>query len=94
MAGTVMAQGWARTWMSAKDFSVRPPSTWTGPRIQALRWKYGLSQQQLADVLGVHRVSIGDWESREPAGPRKASICRLLDLLEADPDHLLNQIRE
>jgi len=93
MSDHVISQGWVRPWMSRKDFAVRPPSTWPGPRIQALRWKYGLSQQQLADVLGVNRVSIGDWESREPAGPQKHSTCRLLDLLEADPDHLLRLIR-
>ena len=40
----------------------------TGEKIREARKKRGLTQQQLADELGVHRVTVVRWESgaREP----------------------------
>jgi transcriptional regulator with XRE-family HTH domain len=93
MTDTVISQGWVRPHLRAKSFSVTEPSEWDGPRIQALRRRFGWSQQQLSEVLAVNRVSVTQWETSHTEGPQKQSICRLLDLLEADPDHLMDRIR-
>ena len=40
-----------------------------GKEIKALRKKYGWTQEQLADKVGVHRVTVAGWE----AGTRRMS---------------------
>ncbi|NVN38552.1 helix-turn-helix domain-containing protein [Komagataeibacter swingsii] len=42
------------------------PSREIGQRIQLLRKAAGLSQQQLADLLGVSRTAVGFWETGRP----------------------------
>lgn len=59
-----------------------------GTRLQALRKQRGLSQEALADRLGVSRQAIGKWES----GGALPSIDNLLELaaiLETTVDYLL-----
>lgn len=59
-----------------------------GTRLQALRKQQGLSQEALADRLGVSRQAIGKWES----GGALPSIDNLLELaaiLETTVDYLL-----
>ena len=59
-----------------------------GTRLQALRKERGLSQEALADRLGVSRQAIGKWES----GGALPSIDNLLELaaiLETTVDYLL-----
>jgi DNA-binding transcriptional regulator YiaG len=36
--------------------------SWTPERIRALRTKLGLKQIELADLLGIHAITISRWE--------------------------------
>jgi len=62
-----------------------------GRRVQAARVSAGLTQQQLADAVGAHRVEISKIETgdREPGVLRFARIVRALDLA---PDDLFPRI--
>jgi len=53
---------------------------WDAARVRALR-RRGLSQQALADELGVRQATVSDWE-RDVSPPRGASGCMLLLLAE------------
>jgi phage repressor protein C with HTH and peptisase S24 domain len=63
-----------------------------GEKIRALREVAGLTQQQIADDLGITAVSVSDWESGKtrPSGTRFARLARKLgvtvdQLLSPDP---------
>jgi len=47
---------------------------------KAIRREAGLSQERLAAVLGVHRVTVARWEDgvRKPRGPLRAAYADLL----------------
>ena len=53
--------------------------TWSAAEVRALRKRLGLSQQQLADVLGVRQATVSEWETGVYQ-PRGASA-RLLTLI-------------
>lgn len=55
-------------------------------RIQALRKEKGLTQEALADRLGVSRQAIGKWES----GQAIPSIDNLLELSAPQPKPLIS----
>src|SRR5450756_2048872 len=62
-------------------------------RIRSIREGLGLSQQRLAGLLGVSRVTVSQME----AGKRKLSasdLKRLSDILETPADYLLNPDKE
>lgn len=46
----------------------------TGKQIEKLRLRKHWSQQHLADLLGVHRATVGRWESGEVEIPGPAQI--------------------
>lgn len=58
-----------------------------GRNIKALREREGLTQQQLADVLGVTQNTIGGWETRDKR-PKQQSIiddiCRRFNVTQQD----------
>ena len=58
-------------------------------RIQNLRKLRGISQEQLADRLGVSRQTISKWESEQSA-PDMEKIILLSDYFEVTTDYLLN----
>ena len=58
-------------------------------RIQNLRKLRGISQEQLADQLGVSRQTISKWESEQSA-PDMEKIILLSDYFEVTTDYLLN----
>ena len=60
-------------------------------RIRELRKKNGLSQEELADRLGVSRQAISKWES-EGSVPDIDKIIRLSDCFEVSTDYLLKGI--
>lgn len=60
-------------------------------RIQNLRKMKGLSQEQLADVLGVSRQAVSKWES-EQSTPDMEKIITMSDYFEVTTDYLLKGI--
>ena len=62
-------------------------------RIRSIRERLGYSQQRLAELLGISRVTVSQME----AGKRKLSasdLKRLSDILETPADYLLNPDKE
>ena len=57
------------------------------PQVKAIRAKTGLTQTRFADVLGVSKRTLENWEQgrRHPTGPARA----LLKILDADPKHAM-----
>lgn len=53
-----------------------------GNRLRELRKKKGLTQKELADLLGVTDGAIGMWErnQREPDGEKLSQLARMLDV--------------
>ena len=62
-------------------------------RIQNLRKLRGISQEQLADRLGVSRQTISKWES-EQSTPDMEKIILLSDYFEVTTDYLLKGIEK
>ena len=60
-------------------------------RIQNLRKTKGLSQEQLADAIGVSRQAVSKWES-EQAIPDMEKVVLLSDYFEVTTDYLLKGI--
>ena len=59
-----------------------------GSRVKALRKAKGLTQQQLADMINVTKVSICCYE-KGTRFPNIDTFCDLVDALETAPDYLL-----
>ena len=60
-------------------------------RIQYLRKSKGISQEELADKVGVSRQAVSKWES-EQSTPDVEKIILLSDLFEVTTDYLLKGI--
>jgi len=61
------------------------------PEVKAVRAKTGLTQERFANVVGVSKRTLENWEQgrRHPTGPARA----LLKLLDADPVHALKALQ-
>ena len=62
-------------------------------KIQKLRKQKGLSQEQLADKLGISRQSISKWEA-DQASPEIDKIVKLSEIFEVSTDYLLKDKSE
>ena len=62
----------------------------TGQKIARLRRERGMTQDGLADALGVSRQAVSKWES-DAAFPETEKLVRLSRLLECSIDYLLKQ---
>ncbi|MBE7069419.1 MAG: helix-turn-helix transcriptional regulator [Ruminococcaceae bacterium] len=62
-----------------------------GDRIQNLRKTKGMSQEELADAIGVSRQAVSKWES-EQAAPDLEKVIIMSDLFEVTTDYLLKGI--
>ncbi len=73
--------------MSALMAQVRVSRQLSPPLAKAIRVSVGVSQQQVAKELGVHRVSIARWESgeRRPRGHLLTAYTDLLRELQEIP---------
>lgn len=60
-------------------------------RIQSLRKSKGMSQEELADAVGVSRQSVSKWES-EQASPDLDKVVIMSELFEVTTDYLLKGI--
>ncbi|MBB1327384.1 helix-turn-helix domain-containing protein [Pseudoalteromonas sp. SR45-1] len=60
------------------------------PEVKAIRAKTGLSQSRFANVVGVSKRTLENWEQgrRHPTGPARA----LLKIVDADPEHALKAL--
>ena len=58
--------------------------------VKAIRTKTGLSQSRFANLLGVSKRTLENWEQgrRHPTGPARA----LLKIVDADPEHALKAL--
>ena len=61
----------------------------TGEKLAVLRKKKNLTQEQLAEILGVSRQSVSRWEM-DVAFPETEKLVKLSRLLECSIDYLLN----
>ncbi len=62
----------------------------TGEKLAVLRKKRGITQEQLAEQLGVSRQSVSRWEM-DVSFPETDKLIRLSQLFECSIDYLLNQ---
>ncbi len=60
-------------------------------RIQYLRKQKGLSQEELADMVGVSRQSVSKWES-EQSIPDLEKIITMSDIFEVTTDYILKGV--
>jgi transcriptional regulator with XRE-family HTH domain len=58
-------------------------------RLRQARLESGLTQQQLADAVGVHVKSVSDWENF--ANPKKATLEGVAAALNLPTDHFLGK---
>ena len=90
---TTIAHGWTvkRTYprdcptVRYQRVRVRPIEHWTAEDIRALRRTLNVTQAQMAEMLGVNRVSLVRWEEGKSEIER-TSILRLLSLLRERPE--------
>ena len=57
-------------------------------RIQTLRKSKGISQEELADKIGVSRQAVSKWESAQST-PDLQKIIRMAELFQVSTDYLL-----
>lgn len=63
---------------------ILPVKDWTAKSIAALRTAASMTQQQLADYLGVTRAHVGHLEANiRPAGPQTVRLLGVLEKLHA-----------
>ena len=60
-----------------------------GDKLIALRKKKGLSQEELAEKLGVSRQSVSKWESNNTY-PETDKIVQICNIFECTMDDLIN----
>lgn len=64
-----------------------------GDRIKRSRTKQGLTQQQLAEKVGVTQTAIAAWESGKRGVPKGDNLLRLAEALGFDADRLMGIAR-
>lgn len=57
-------------------------------QLRAIRKRMNMTQQQLADVLGVSRTTVTMWET-SPSMPSARMLVKLADALDVTVDELL-----
>lgn len=65
-------------------------TTFAEPEVKLIRAKTGLSQTRFAEVVGVSKRTLENWEQgrRHPTGPARA----LLKIVDADPTYALKTL--
>lgn len=65
----------------------------TGEKIAMLRRRKNITQEQLAEILGVSRQSVSRWEV-DQAFPETEKLIRLAGLFSCSIDFLLSEVLE
>ena len=71
------------------DYRTSPRRTNTSP-IARMRIKRGLTQAQLAELVGVHKNMVYGWEAGN-FKPRGENLLRLADALDCDAKELIQK---
>lgn len=61
-----------------------------GERLKMLREKTGVSQQKIADIVGLTQQAVGKWENSK-AEPDLATVAKLADFFGCSTDYLLGK---
>lgn len=61
-----------------------------GERLKMLREKAGVSQQKIADIVGVTQQAVGKWETGK-AEPDLATVAKLAEYFNCSTDYLLGK---
>lgn len=61
-----------------------------GQKIFTLRSEKGLSQEELADIIGVSRHTIGKWEN-DVMNPNAENISKICDIFGVDANYLISE---
>ena len=59
-------------------------------RLRELRFRYGLTQNELAEIIGIKRNTYSDWETGKTE-PSFENLIKLADLFEVSLDCLLGR---
>ena len=59
-------------------------------RLRKLRFRYGLTQNELAEIIGIKRNTYSDWENGKTE-PSFENLIKLADLLEVSLDWLFGR---
>ena len=59
-------------------------------RLRELRFRYGLTQNELAEIIGIKRNTYSDWENGKTE-PSFENLIKLADLFEVSLDCLLGR---
>lgn len=63
-----------------------------GQRIKKLREERGMTQQNLADMLGVSQQAVAKWESeKEKAEPDSITMIKISNIFQVSLDYLLGR---
>ena len=75
--------------VKGKEKAVRV-TQFSEPEVKAIRAKTGLTQGRFADIIGVSKRTLENWEQgrRHPTGPARA----LLKIVDADPEYALKAL--
>ena len=60
-----------------------------GTRIQEMRTKCNMTQEELGDKLGVLRQTIGKWEAGDVQNIKRSYIAKMADMFHCDPVWLM-----
>lgn len=61
-----------------------------GERLKMLREKAGVSQQKIADMVGLTQQAVGKWEN-DKAEPDLATVTKLAEIFDCSTDYLLGK---
>lgn len=59
-------------------------------RLRELRFRYGLTQNELAEIIGISQKSYSHWETQKTE-PSFENLIKLADLFEVSLDYLLGR---
>ena len=60
-------------------------------RLKELRGKHGLTQEQLASIIGVERSSVGKYEGKQSVIPSTDILNKIADYFDVSIDYLLGR---